>query len=383
MLMKKRTLGITLCIMGLLMSTDAFALRTGDLEVHPYLWLTEAYTDNVLNSNTNVQSDFFTVITPGVRLILPMVQKRYHLDLQAQADFTLYNRITSQNSQSYMAMGKFDGRLPSGINVNVYEMFRRSFDPPGVNLDPEIAYFYENAISASLGYDLSSRFSTRVDYTNHYLTYDQDQFNYRNEWDNTVAAYLFYRIMPKTSLFVEYQYVKFNYDTSAQDNNTENYVYGGVTWDITAKSTGRIQAGYETKKYDDPSLGKYNHFAFDVSIDHNFDSKNSLKLLASMRPHETNMQGTLFYTTTGFLAQYYHRITGKITARGDVGYGQDKYYGGIPRTDNTWQAAAWLFYQIKKWVRIELGYNYTNRNSSIDEFSYKNNTVYLKLNATP
>lgn len=381
--MKKCILGIVLFIMGLFMSADAFALRTGDLEVHPYLWLTEAYTDNVFNSNTDVQSDFYTVITPGIRLILPMVQKRYHLDLQAQADFTLYNKFSSQNSQSYMAMGKFDGQLPSGIKFNVYEVFRRSFDPPGVNLNPGIEYFYENALSASLGYDFSNRFNARVDYTNHYLNYDNDLLNYRNESDNTVAAYLFYRIMPKTSLFVEYQYAKFNYNSSALVNNSENYLYGGITWDITAKSTGRIQAGYETKQYEDSSLGKYNHLAFDVSIDHNFDPKNSLKLLASMRPHETNMQGTLFYITTGFLAQYYHRITGKITARGDVGYGQDKYYGGVPRTDDTWQAAIWLFYQIKKWVRIELGYNYTNRNSTIDEFSYKNNTFYLKLNATP
>ena len=381
--MKKYTFGIAFFIMGLFISADAFALRTGDLEVHPYLWLTEAYTDNVLNSNTDVQSDFLTVITPGIRLILPMVQKRYHLDLQAQADFALYNKFTSQNSTSYMAMGKFDGQLPSGIKLNIYEMFRRGFDAPGVNLNPEIEYYYENALSGSLGYDLSKRFSARVDYTNHFLSYDNDQFNYRNESDNTVAAYLFYRIMPKTSLFVEYQYVKFNYDSSAQDNNSENYVYGGVTWDITAKSTGRVQAGYQTKKYDNSSLGKYNEFAFDVSIDHNFDPKNSLKLLASRRTHETNMQGTLFYITTGFLAQYYHRITGKITARGDVGYGQDKYYGGIPRTDNTWQAAVWLFYQMKKWLRFELGYNYTNRNSTIDEFSYKNNTFYLKLNAEP
>jgi hypothetical protein len=189
--------------------------------------------------------------------------------------------------------------------------------------------------------------------------------------------------MPKTSLFVEYQYVKFSYDASDEDNNSEHYVYGGVTWDVTAKSTGRIQAGYLTKQYDRSSQGNYSNFVFDVSIDHNFDPKNSVKLLASRRTHETNMEGTLFYTTTGFLLEYYHRITGKITARGGVGYGQDKYSGGIPRTDNTWKAALWLFYQVKRWLRIELGYDYTNRNSNIDEFNYKNNTFYLKLVATP
>jgi len=381
--MKKSIITIILAIAGVLVSANAHALRLGDLEVHPYLWLTERYTDNVFNTNTNTDSDFSTIITPGVRLILPMVQKRYHLDLQAQADFTIYNKFSSQNSTSYMAMGKFDGKLPSGITLNIYDVFRRGFDQPGVNLTTEIEYFYENGISASLEYDLSNRFTLRADYTNHFLTYENDQLNYRNEGDNTIATYFFYKIMPKTSVFAEYQYVKFNYDVSPQDNNSENYIYGGITWDVTAKSTGRIQAGYETKRYDNPSLGKYNNFAFDVSIDHNFDPKNSLKLLASSRTHETNMQGTLFYTTTGFLLQYYHRITGKISARGDVGYGQDKYHGGIPRTDNTWRAAVWLFYQIKRWLRIELGYDYTNRNSNIDEFSYKNNTFYIRLNATP
>ena len=381
--MKHLILGIILFMMGVLMGTDVYALRAGDLEVHPYLWVTERWTDNVFNTNTDKESDFSTVFTPGIRLILPMVQKRYHLDLQAQADFAVYNKFSSQNSASYMVMGKFDGKLPSGITLNVYDVFRKSFDPPGVNLSTEIEYYYENAVSASMAYDLSNRFTARLDYTNHILSYDDNQLSYRNRSDNTVATYLFYRIMPKTSVFVEYQYVKFNYDDSAEDNNSENYVYGGVTWDVTAKSTGRIQAGYQTKRYDNSSLGRYNSFVFDVALDHNFDSKNSLKLLASRRTHETNLAGTLFYTTTGFLIQYYHRITGKITARGDVGYGQDMYSGGVPRRDNTWKAAVWLFYQIRKWLRIELGYDYTNRNSNIDEFSYRNNSFYLKLNATP
>ncbi|HXX82230.1 MAG TPA: outer membrane beta-barrel protein [Thermodesulfovibrionales bacterium] len=353
--------------------------------------MTEEYTDNIFCTNTDVVGGFKTIISPGFNIELPMVtvardRSRYHLDMQFRLDSEEFDRFTVSNGVGYIAMAKFGYEMPStGITLDLYEVFRRAHDPYSVNVTPQLDWYHENAVTASLGYKFSTRYQIRFDYTNHILNYDAERVSYRNETDNTIAGYFYYAFTPKLSAFVQYQGVKFDYDDHGL-NNTENYLYGGIEWDVTAKSKGTVKAGSESTSFDDSSLGKYNNFVWRVDINHNFDPKNSVILAAYRRPNETNVVGTSFYLTTGFLLQYYHRITGKIDVRGDLSYGEDKYYGvlgGNPRIDNTWNAAIWLFYQIKRWLRVELGYMYTNRNSNIDVYTYKSNQIWLTLRVTP
>jgi hypothetical protein len=396
MRMKKYILGTAFFLLSLLVGSDSYAYRIGFFEFRPSLAVTESYSDNVFCTNKDVVGGFTTVISPGFNIELPMVKvtkdrSRYHFDMQFRLDLDEFNNYTAsngvgnivRNGVGYIAMAKFGYEMPStGITLDVYELFRRAHDPFSVNVSNQIDWYNENAVTASLGYKFSNRYKIRFDFTNHIINYDADRVSYRNETDNTIAGYFYYAFTPKVSAFVEYQGVKFDYNDDVL-NNTEQYLYGGIEWDVTAKTKGTIKAGYESKKFDDPSLGKHKDFAFSADINHNFDPKNSVMLTAYRRPNATNAFDASFYMTTGFLLQYYHRITGKIDARGDLSYGNDKYFGGIPRTDNTWSGAIWLFYQIKRWLRVELGYMYTNRNSNIDEFTYKSNQVWVTLRATP
>ena len=389
--MKKYIFGTAFFLLGLLIASDSYAYRIGFFEFRPSLAVTEVYSDNIFCTNTDTVSGFRTIFSPGFNIELPMVavtrdRSRYHFDMQFRLDAEELNKNTFSNGVGYITMAKFGYKMPStGITLDLYELFHRAHDPYSVNVTPQLDWYHENAVTASLGYEFASRYKIRFDFTNHILNYDADRVSYRNDTDNTIAGYFYYAFTPKLSAFVEYQGVKFDYNDHIL-NNTENYLYGGIEWDVTAKTKGTIKAGYESKKFDDPSLGKYNNFAFSADINHNFDPKNSVMLTAYRRPNSTNLVGTNFYLTTGFLLQYYYRITGKITARGDLSYGNDKYYGllgGNPRTDNTWSGAIWLFYQIKRWLRVELGYMYTSRNSNIDAFTYKSNQIWLTLKATP
>ena len=391
MRMKKYILGTAFFLLSLLIGSDSYAYRIGFFEFRPSLSVTESYTDNIFSTNKDVVGGFETIISPGFNIELPMVKvtkdrSRYHFDMQFRIDFQEFNRYTTSNGVGYIAMGKFGYEMPStGITLDVYELFRRAHDPYSVNVTTQLEWYYENAVTASLAYKFANRYQIRFDYTNHILNYDDDRVSYRDEMDNTIAGYLYYAFTPKLSAFVQYQGVKFDYNDDFL-NSTEQYLYGGIEWNVTAKSKGTIKAGYESTHFDHSSLGKYKNFVWSVDINHNFDPKNSVMLTAYRRPNQTNVVGTSFYLTTGFLLQYYHRITGKTDVRGDLSYGQDKFYGalgGNPRKDNTWSAAIQLFYQIKRWLRVELGYMYTNRNSNIDVYTYKSNRIWLTLRATP
>lgn len=66
---------VFLCVLAF--HSESHAIRLGALEINPFLALTERYTDNVFNTRINVfntssdlKSDFSTVITPGVQIIV-------------------------------------------------------------------------------------------------------------------------------------------------------------------------------------------------------------------------------------------------------------------------------------------------------------------------
>lgn len=382
--MRKHFLLAALACLGILaLSGESHAMRFAAFEINPFLSLTGRFTDNVFNTNADQQSDFSTVITPGVQIIFPRAKKKYRVELVYRADLERFSKFTSENADGHMALGKFEIKLPVGLELYGNDEFNRNHDPRGTNISPELDFYKSNLALVSAAYVLSDRFKVRVDYSNFILDYEADRNDFRNRTDNILAGYLYYRFLPKTSAFVEYDYVVVDFVTSEEFDSKEHHFFGGITWDVTGKTKGTVKGGYGIKEFTDPAIGGYNGSLMEIGIDHNFSSRLSLKVKGIRRTNETNVLGSDFFVTTGLSAEYFHKFTGKITGKAYLSYGRDSYRGELSRKDDTWEGGLGLIYQFKKWLRTEMRYSYTNRSSTIRDFSYRNSTYYLKVVATP
>ncbi len=374
---------VVACLASATFSSDSQAVRFGEFEIHPSLGLTERFTDNVFNTDTDRESDFSTVISPGVQIIFPRSKKRYELELIYQADVERFNTFTSENAVSHKAAGRFEIRFPVGLEFVVNDEFNRGHDPRGLNISPELDFFDSNLGRVSAAYNLSDRFKLRFDLTNFILRYDADRNEFRNRTDNGVSGYLYYRFLPKTAAFIEYDYLVVNYAQPSDLNSKEHHLFGGVTWDITGKTKGTVKVGYGTKDFKDPTVDGYGDVVMEITIDHNFSTRDSLRVGGIRSTNETNNPQNDFFVTTGLSLEYLHKFTGKITGKAYLSYGRDSYRGEQPRRDDTWEGRIGLIYQIKNWLRAEAGYSHTDRSSTIETYSYPNNTYYLKVVATP
>jgi len=380
--LKKFLPSALVCLGVLALPDDSHALRLGAFEVNPFLALTERYTDNVFNTSSDLKSDFSTVITPGVQVIFPRVKKHYHGEIIFQADMERFNKYTSQNADDFKTLGTFDVKFPGGLEFEVKDEFIRNHDPQGVNPGTDLNFFRTNLALASVAYNLFERFKVKLEYSNYLVHYDADRNDFENRTDNTLATYVFYALTPKTSAFVEYDFVNVDFKTSDELDSKEHHFYGGVAWDITGKTKGTVKGGYEVKNFRGPAVEGFKGFITELIVDHNFTVRQSVKIKGMRRTNETNTPGTDFYTTTGGSVEYFQRFTGKITGTANISYGVDVYHGGLPRRDNTWQGGGGLLYQFRKWLRTEVKYVYTKRNSSENEFNYRNNTFYFKVVAS-
>ncbi len=358
---------------------ESHAMRAGSFEITPFIAVTERYTDNVFCTNTDVKSDFSTVITPGIELVFPRFKRNYHIDFLYQGDFERFNTFTSENADNHKVQGLFDVAFPVGMELHLKDLFLRTHDPRGVNISPELDFYKSNLFSASAAYSFADRFKVQADYNNYVLDYEAERNNFRNRTDNSLAGYIYYRFMPKTSAFVEYEYVITDFRESDDLDNKQYNIYGGITWEVTGKTKGTVKGGYGKTDFNDPTVEGFKSWIMGVAIDHNFTSRHSIKITGSRSMNDTNFLGANFFVTTTLSAEYLQRLTGKISAKANVGYSIDSYRGEIPRDDHTWQAGAGLVYEFKRWLLTEAGYSYTNRNSNIDDFTYENNTVFFRV----
>lgn len=391
---------------------DVFGPRGGFF--HPFLSVIEYYSDNVFNNDRNKKSDFVTIISPGIWLSIPHVRekllnietsnispggftisrqkyeffKRYQTYLFYNADIERFSRFESGNTTSHKLEGFFQYNTPGGLSAEIVDQFIKSHDAWGTGLSTKLDKFKTNLINFVLSYNLSERFKLRTEYSNFYVDYDASRNNFRDRVDNVISGYIFYRIKPKTSLFFEYEMMDINYDKDIISNSKEHHYYTGIEWNITAKSSGSIKAGYGIKDFSS-SLKDSNNFIFEIKLDHKFTPKTSLILRATRRTEETNIYPTYYIMSNTIEAEYLQRIRSKILLYLALSYAREDYRGKVLYNnivskikDDYYRGAVALQYEFREWLKADFGYIFNKRNSSLKDFDYTTNIIFLRLTTT-
>jgi len=380
--------------------------------IHPYVGFQNFYTDNVYNSQDDKERDFMLLITPGVWLTVPRINqkmlkidsanvapggfvfsrgnpslfRRYQTYLHYGANIELFANNSSENTVSHVVEGLLQYNLRGGLTLEVMDKFLMSHDVRGTGVSDSLDKFTTNLAGIVLYYDTRSKMNFRFDYTNFLVNYDASRNKFRDRQDNALSGYSFYKISPKTALFFQYEFIDISYEDDFLSNSKEHHFWGGIDWAITAKSTGRIKAGYGVKDFSRSSSDDSGDFIFEAQIDHKFTPKTSIVLKAFRKTQETNIDTTDYMLTTGAGCDYLQRITGKLFLSARLAYWNELYqedltYQGATkeREDDIWEAGIALRYDIKEWLKFDIGYLYTNRDSNFSEFDYDTNSVYFGL----
>jgi polysaccharide biosynthesis protein VpsM len=380
--------------------------------IHPYVGFQTFYTDNVYNTQNDKKSDFMLLVSPGVWLTVPRVNqkllkidsanvapggfivsranpslfRRYQTYLHYGADIELFAQNSSQNTVSHTIDGLLQYNLKGGVTLEVMDKFLVSHDVRGSGTSTNLDKFTTNLGGLVIYYDTRSKMQFRFDYTNFLVNYDAARNKFRDRHDNAFSGYSFYKISPKTALFVQYEFIDIGYESDSLSNSKEHHLWGGVDWNITAKSTGRIKAGYGIKDFSRSSVDDARDFIFEAQIDYKFTPKTSIVLKALRKTNETNITTTDYMITTGGGVDYLQRITGKLFLSARLAYWNELYKEDLTfqgdtkeREDDIWEAGIALRYDIKEWLKFDLGYLYTNRNSNFSEFDYVTNALFFGL----
>lgn len=369
----------------------------GNIELGPFRILTSLdlsgeYNDNILLAPRNELSDFIWTISPGITIELPA--RNWALRLGYRADiirYTDHNELDTVDHTVQAGAQATFGRL----NLSATDEFRVTQNFPGFPV-PELTERverHENLLRTEATYRVAERWSAGVHYDFLLVDYVSGaRFDELDRQDHTFGGAIFYRVLPKTSVFGQYDYqiVRYDLDAVAADRDSDSHIFsGGVKGDLTAKTSAAIRVGYQIKDYDNPAREDFDGLIVEAEIVWKYRDPSQLRIYGGRANVESTFQANNFFVANYGGIELRHYITPVLilTARGLAGtneYPEEVTIGPDTkkRDDTFYEAGLSLRYQIRRWLAIELAYQYLRRDSNFPDFDYTNNRVIGTVHLT-
>ena len=380
--------------------------------IHPYCSLSGMYQDNVYNSSADKRSDFATTLIPGIWVAFPGTRKeiihveaanqspgglsfgyapdrefrRMQAYLNYSAHLTRYNSESQADTTDHNLQGYFQYNLRGGLRFELLEVYNDSHDSwsqatPGLRDD-----YKSNITGGRVTYNLGKKISLLGGYRLFTLDYDDDRNAYRDREDQSITAMVSYRFSPKSSFFLEYDFVDISYDSDPDADSREHHYFAGYQWKITGKTTGQFKIGYANKDFAGPGNDSSSDLTLQTSMSYKFTPKTSITIHAMRQYEETDQSDNSSLLTNSVSLSYRQRITSKIQVNLGFNYRNTTYEGLLispahpeEREDDSYQARFSLEYRFKKWLRALAGYRYVKRDSNDPLYDYDSNEIFAGL----
>lgn len=374
------------------------AWAQGNIELGPFRILTSLdlsgeYNDNILLSPRDEESDFIWTVSPGVTIELP--GRRVALRLGYRADIIRYVENDSLDTVDHTVQAAVVYNSPRGLTVSLTDEFKRTEGFAGFPV-PELTdrvERLENLLRAEGEYRFADRWSAGAFYNFLIVDYSSGpEFDELDREDHTFGGTIFYRILPKTSILGEYRYqiIRYDLDAIAADRDSDSHFFlVGVKGDLTAKTSAGVKVGYQTKDYESSAREDFDGLVVEGEIIWKYRDPSQLRVFGGRANIESTFQGNNFYVANYGGLELRHYLTSVLilTVRGLVG--TNEYPEAVTietetqeRDDTFYEAAVGLRYQVRRWLALEVAYQYLRRDSNFRDFDYTNNRVIGTIHLT-
>ncbi len=305
---------------------------------------------------------------------------------------TDYSEYADEDTTDHYGMAHLGFKLGSRMELALSDTYTQGHEDRGTSATGGIEVFRTNEIAGLLSHALMDVSLFQVEYKFTNWDFKRAANNFRERDESDVFVYLFYRVMPKTSVFVEYDHETVDYRTTdpatlvSYDNISSTGMLG-LKWDVSDRSTGTIKGGYTWREYDNDNLDDYETWRAALDINHRFNNHSSIYLNASRQIIETSLSGTRYMTSSGGFAEFKHDFYTKFAFLLRGSYNFDEFSDILPgfteeREDTRISTGGGITYTMNKWATLALNFDHSQRNSNEDLNDYEDNRTQLALHLT-
>ncbi|NLN38567.1 MAG: outer membrane beta-barrel protein [Smithella sp.] len=405
-------------------------------QIHPYITVSEEYSDNLHLTKNDKKEDFMTTIRPGIRFSNMDAQSGVELD--ASAGYIFHARY--ENLDYLTANVDLNARYLTTSHFNFYirNSFIRSDDPREreffsttpdnryvLSRETERRIYIRNIVEPMVEYQFGPESSVGLRYRNNYYR-DKDThiggvLIDNDSVENYINPFLTYWVTRQHGFSVDYGYTDGHFH--AQPDLKGHRVGASYMLRFTPRAIASVGGAYTSQLFSDKIL---NYDIYDAFLSLSYEFSPTLTASAEagyywMTPrHGENQDGVTFraditqldgrttyragiqggYTQDYFTSQNlgfrkYYRATGSVTHElirtlsvgilGSIEYAESDNAPPEPKEkDIIWMAGANIAYTPFQWLRIAFDYRYQQQsaNDYYDLNEYKEHRAILSLTAT-
>lgn len=372
------------------------------------------YDDNITTSPDRLKERSFGVqVSPSVSLNLPLEQT--FISLGYTYSLMWYeNREPKNIDQSHIFNGQLTHQFSPRHTLNVKDTFIVSSEPSVVEPDIQTSPLRtEGSIKRNIGiiddiFQITPTVGLGFGYNNNWYDYEQENvpggFGSRSALldriEQLIRGDVRYTFTPTLIGLVGYTYGIVSYTgdeliapglMSDDRNNTSQYGYLGVDYDITARLRSSVRLGAQYTDYKNANDSNVNPYA-DASLTYLYMQGSSLLLGVRHARNATDVSAvdtssglpTLDQITTAVYTKISHQITphltGSLLGQAQFSTFNQGSYGD--QSETLWLAGVNLEYMFNRHLSADIGYNYDVLNSDVPNREYSRNRVYLGLRLT-
>ncbi len=370
---------------------DPIGIRLGSFFLYPKGELTEVFRDNIFFASRNKESDFISVISPG--LFLKSNWNAHALNLFTDLDL---GRHASNSDEDYLDLRTgLDGRIDidrstkfgGGLKFAKLHEDRASPDQTGT---AEPVIYNQYGMNAAL----TKRFNrTEVRAIGDMTFFDFDDapanngsiinMDDRDRREIKGTGRIGYDIMPNYEAFVRGTVNQRNYLKSVDDSNVDRDSHGwetvvGMALKLSGVTFGNVFAGYMRQTPDDPSLKTVDGPSFGGDVTWNPTRLTTVKLAANRTIEDTTLSGASGALATDARLTVDHELLRNVLLSASANY-TNWDYRGIGRSDDVVGLGLGATYLLNRYARVSLKYAHDRRDSDAVDGDYSVNTVFLRL----
>ena len=369
-------------------------ITSGPFSLEPILTTELSYDDNIFESETDETDSWITRLKPTLIGRLEADGQAY--SLRYEGDYGTYEQSGDDDYDDHNFFADANLNLNFRNYVNLDAAYRMDHEDRGTGItegiNPVIFPAFDKPVKVDFtefngeyAYGVpeqTGRIVLAAGYRDRQYQNFRDQTRYQDRERPQASATFYYRVMPATSLLFEVKADKVQYDetrpgTASLDSDTQYYL-AGATWDVTELTSGTVKLGWVDREYDDNTRGNFSEFDWEVDLRWSPLSYSHVDLVTSREPLEAYGNAD-FIDTKRYAATWTHGWTDDLESRLQVAY-LDETFVGEDRNEETYDYGFSLNYQWRNWLALDLGANYSNRDSNIDALEFRR-TVY-RLGAT-
>lgn len=384
------SIGVVLIVFFCLCSSayPAGNIHIGTLEIHPFASIEQKYDDNIfLEPKKEENEDWITATGVGFGLKMPLVPDReddFTFQAKYGANFIAYRDYTRQNRVDHNISALIDCKFSNDFTFKIEDDFQKTAE----RSNSEITFLekrFRNITQAVLGY-MREKIGFDFGYKN--IRDNYNNLNNLDRYEHVFTTTGYYRFLPKTSIFGEYNFGRIIYDNNNTNSDSRYHQYRlGIKGQIAPKLSGVAKAGYRQTDYKNTDKKNFKGFATFVNVTYDLKERTVLNIYAERSSEESTYSTNSYFEYNKIGLKVDHELLDRLFLVSAGNYEFNKYPDETTedsitakRKDKIWSGSIGLRYEIKEWASLETGYEYKQRDSEFHSFDYRDNKITAKIN---